>query len=104
MRPMFCADWRVVMFAVASFSVLPLMPLQAQQQGQGQEVKPGTDATDAVGSKVEPMKPDCAPKTMAGNEQKQQPATDAMNKAVPPMNPQDCMASDAATGTKTPPK
>jgi hypothetical protein len=99
MRPIFCADWRVVMLAVASLSVLPL---QAQQKDP--PVKPGTDATDAVGSKVEQMKPDCAPKTMAGNEQKQQPATDAMNKAVPPMTAQDCMASDAATGTKQPPK
>ena len=99
MRPMFCADWRVVMLAVASLSILPL---QAQQKEQ--PVKPGTEATDAVGSKVEQMKPDCAPKTMAGNEQKQHPPTDAMNKNVPPMNPQDCVASDATTGTKQPPK
>jgi hypothetical protein len=94
---MFCADWRVLMFAVASFSVLPLA-------SQAQQAQPGTEATPAVGTQVPAMKPDCAPKTMAGNEQKQHPPTDAMNKAVPPMNPQDCVASDAATGTKTPPK
>ena len=101
MRPMFCADWRVVMFAVAGFAVLPLAS-QAQQKDP--PVKPGNEATGAVGSKVEQMKADCPPKTEAGDKQKQHPPTQAMNKNVPPMNPGDCPADDAATGTKTPPK
>ena len=102
MRPMFCADWRVLMLAVTSVAVLPLASLQAQQQDP--QVKPGNEATTAVGSKVEQMKPDCAPKTMAGNKQKEHPPTARMDKNVPPMNPGDCPADDAATGTKTPPK
>jgi hypothetical protein len=90
MRPMFCADWRVVMLAVVSLSVLPL---QAQQQ---QEVKPGNEATGAVGSKVEPMKPDCAPKTDAGAKQKQHPPTEIMNKNVPTMGQNgECPDQDA---------
>ena len=86
------------MLAIASFAVLPLKPLQAQQ------VKTGTNPTDAVGSKVEAMKPDCAPKTMSGNKQKEHPPTAVMDKNVPPMHPGDCPADDAATGTKQPPK
>ena len=102
MRPMFCADWRVLMLAVTSVAVLPLASLQAQQQDP--QVKPGNEATGAVGSKVETMKPGCNPKTEAGDKQKQHPATEAMNKNVPSMNPADCPADDASTGTKTPPK
>jgi len=98
MRPLFCADWRMLLLAVASSAILPLTAAQAQQ------VKPGAEATDAMGSKVEPMKPKCPPTTEAGEKQKQLPATDTMNKAVPPMNPQDCPAEDAATGTKEPGK
>jgi hypothetical protein len=98
MRPMFCADWRVVMLAVVSFSALPLMPLQAQK------VQPGKEATEAVGGQVEPMKPNCPSKTEAGDKQPQHPPTDAMNKNVPPMNPEDCPADDKVTGTKEPPK
>ncbi len=98
MRPMFCADWRVLMLAVTSVAVLPLASLQAQQ------AEPGKDATPAVGSQVPAMKADCPPKTEAGDKQKQHPPTQAMNKNVPPMNPGDCPADDATTGTKTPPK
>jgi hypothetical protein len=98
MRPIFCADWRVLMLSVASSTILTFA-VAAQTK-----VEPGNDATNNVGSKVETMKPDCAPKTETGDKQKQHPPTDAMNKAVPPMNPTDCPADDAATGTKTPPK
>jgi hypothetical protein len=76
----------------------------AQQAPQAQQVTPGTDPTNAVGSKVEAMKPDCAPKTMSGNKQKEHPPTQAMNQNVPPMHPGDCPADDAVTGTKETPK
>ena len=48
------------------------------------------------------MKPDCVPKTMSGNKQKEHPPTAVMDKNVPPMHPGDCPADDAATGTKRP--
>ena len=98
MHPMFYADWRVLLLAAASSALFPLAAAQAQQ------AKPGAEATGAMGSQVEPMKPNCPPKTEAGDKQQQHAPTDAMNKAVPPMNPQDCPAEDAQTGTKQPTK
>jgi hypothetical protein len=86
------------MLAVTSLAVLPLMAQQTQQ------VKPGTDVTEAMGSKVEAMKPDCAPQTMSGNKQTEHPPTQAMDQKVPPMHQGDCPADDAVTGTKHPPK
>lgn len=94
------ADWRIALMAVTGFAVLSLTPLQAQQD----QKKSGTEATSAMGTQVPQMKPDCAPKTMAGNKQKEQAPTAAMNEAVPPMKAGDCPADDASTGTKTPPK
>ena len=105
MRPIFCADWRVLMLAVVSTGVLSFMPLQAQQAPQGQgQAQPGTEATPAVGSQVAPMKPGCAPTTATGDKQQQHAPTQAMNQNVPAMNPQDCPTEDANTGTKQPPK
>jgi hypothetical protein len=98
MRPVSSSNTLAAILAVTSFAVLPLMAQQAQQ------VQPGTDATDAVGSKVEAMKPDCAPKTISGNKQKEHPPTQAMDQNVPPMHSGDCPADDAVTGTKQPPK
>lgn len=100
MRPIFCADWRVLMLAIASLAIVPAASLQAQQD----QPKSGTEATPAVGSQVAPMKPGCPPATEAGDKQKQHPPTEAMNKAVPPMKAGDCPADDAMTGTKQPPK
>ena len=101
MRPLFCADWRVLMLAAASVAVLPFASLKAQQNQQGQ-AQPGTEATPAVGGQVAPMKPDCQPTTAGGEKKPEHAPTAAMNKNVPPMNPQDCPADDAVTGTKTP--
>jgi len=64
---MSCANWRVAMLAVASFAVLPFMPLQARQ------VKPGTGATGAMGARVEPVnrQAECPDQDAPANAQEQ---------------------------------
>ena len=76
-----------VAMTVAAF--LPFTALHAQQQPP--PVAPGTEATDAMGSKVETMKPECEPKTTTGERQQQHPPTAGLSEKVPTMTAQaDC--------------
>lgn len=88
MRSSFAAHLRITALALTATAFLPVTALQAQQPPP---VKPGTEATDAVGSKVETMKPDCEPKTATGERQQQHPPTAGLSEKVPTMTAQaDC--------------
>jgi hypothetical protein len=63
--------------AAATLALSPIGAVQAQQ--------PGTEATGAMGSKVDQMKPDCPTTTASGEKQREHAPTAAMDKQVPTM-------------------
>lgn len=86
MRCSLAANLRIAALAMSAAALLPIAGLQAQQPPP---VKPGTEATGAVGSQVEPMKPEC--ETATGERQQQHPPTAGLSEKVPTMTPQgDC--------------
>jgi hypothetical protein len=75
------------MLSAAGLTVAPLTVL-------AQQPAPGTEGTPAMTTQVPKMKPDCPPKTSAGDKQKQHMPTDVMNKNVPAMTDDDKCATD----------
>ncbi|WP_088344964.1 MULTISPECIES: hypothetical protein [Rhodomicrobium] len=100
MHGYFAGYCRLPLLALA-IAALPAS-LKAQQPPP---LQPGTEATEAVGSQVQPMKPDCPPATEAGDRQKQHPPTAGLSEKVPTMTPPgDCPVPAPQPGTKSQPK
>jgi hypothetical protein len=86
---------RVMALVIGTLAAASTASSQSQQQPA-----PGTEATPAVGSQVQQMKPDCPPKTAQGDKQKEHPPTQAMDKQVPTMTAEGgCPDEKVAPGT-----
>jgi hypothetical protein len=75
-------------------------PAAAQK---AEKVQPG-EVTGAIGSQVQPMKPNCDTTTATGEKQKEHPPTASMNQAVPNMTAQGCQDRDTSVDTQRPAK